>query len=598
MNRAQRRTVVCGALAILLLAPRSARAQDDVVLRAMRDELARSMQQLQLEKLEKPYFIAYRVQEKNTADVTASFGALIASSTLRQRFLEVEVRVGSTKLDNTNFLSMSFLSRGGLTGGFGGMALLPLEGSYKELRRQLWLATDSTYKKALEDLSRKRAALQNKTSTEEIADFSPQRPATTQEAKAPAKIDVVALETLARGLSAVFNKSPNIFTDSAHVTMEQTYTRYVNSEGTTFTRDNPLASVVLLAETQAGDGAPLRDFLTAYGHSLADLPSSSDLENRARAMGEGLEKLRSATLLVHYNGPVLFEGQAAAELFSQVIGPAVLALRRPVSDAPQFEMLSSQMENPFQDRIGGHVLPDFLSVADDPNLRQYQNNPLLGGSHVDDDGVPTQRTVLVMNGTLKTMLATRDPIAGIAHSTGSHHGVGAAPSNLLVTVTQGLSDQALKAKLIGLVRQREIPFGMVVERLANPLVGDPQEMMASLIGSLMQGQTGGPARVAVVARKVFPDGHEELVRNVAIDGLSTVSFKDVVAASTSSMVYSTPFLSMRNSVFSIFAGSSPAEAAPPMVSFVVPSMLFDDVTLKRSMKELPNPPISPRPVGD
>ena len=599
MNPTRRRNAVFGALLFLLLAGGAARAQDDVVLRAMRDELARSMQQLQLEKLEKPYFIAYRVQEKNSTDVKASFGALLSSASTRHRFLTVEVRVGSPKLDNTNFLSMSFLNRGGLVGGFGGTSQLPLEDNYKELRRQLWLATDSAYKKALEDLSRKRAALQNKTGAEEIPDFSPQQPATVTEAQTPAKIDVAQLETLARSLSAVFKGSPAIFSDSAHVMMEQTYTRYVNSEGATFTRNTPMASVVLLAGTQAAEGAPLRDFLAAYGHSFNDLPSARDLESRARAMGQRLEKLRSATLVDHYNGPVLFEGQAAAELFSQVIAPALLAARRPVSDVPQFELLSGSLENPYQDRLGGRVLPDFLSVADDPTLSRYRDEPLLGASRVDDDGVPTRRTVLVENGTLKTLLATRDPIAGVAQSTGSRRGGTVAPSNLLVTVTQGLGEEAMKAKLLSIVQQRGKPFGIVVERLASPMAAEAQDMMMSLMSSLMPGQGGeGGTRLTLVAYKVFPDGHEELVRNVAIDGVTAASFKEIVAASVNSLVYSTPFLSMKNSMFSIFAGGSPAETAPPLVSLVVPSLLFDDVTLKRPMQEIPKLPLSSRPVGD
>jgi len=585
--------------AFCLLFSELARAQDDVVLRAMRDELARSMQELQLEKLEKPYFIAYRVQEKNAADVMASFGAVLASASNRNRFLTVEVRVGSPKLDNTNFLSMSFLNRGGLAGGFGGASQLPLGDNYKELRRQLWLATDSAYKKALEDLSRKRAALQNKTGAEEIPDFSAQGPAAITEAQTPAKIDVAQLETLTRSLSAVFKGSPAIFTDSAHVMMEQTYTRYVNSEGTTFTCNTPVASVVLLAGTQAADGAPLRDFLAAYGHSIDDLPSPRVLESRALAMEQRLEKLRSATLVDHYNGPVLFAGQAAAELFSQVIAPAFLAGRLPLSDAPQFGLFSASLENPYQDRLGGRVLPDFLSVADDPTLNRYQDEPLLGARRVDDDGVPTRRTVLVENGTLKTLLATRDPIAGVTQSTGSRRGGTVAPSNLLVTVTQGLPEEAIKARLLSIVQQRGKPFGIVVERLANPMAGEAQDVMMSLMGSVMPGQGGeGPTRLALVAYKVFPDGHEELVRNVAIDGVTAASFKDVVAASASSLVYSTPFLSMRNSMFSIFAGGSPVEAVAPLVSFVVPSLLFDDVTLKRPMKEIPKLPLSSRPVGD
>ena len=44
--------------AALLLGSAPAFAADDDVMRAMRDELARSMRKLQLENLEKPYFVA------------------------------------------------------------------------------------------------------------------------------------------------------------------------------------------------------------------------------------------------------------------------------------------------------------------------------------------------------------------------------------------------------------------------------------------------------------------------------------------------------------------------------------------------------------
>jgi len=540
------------------------------------------------------------VTEMNSAEARASFGALLLSSSVRNRFLAVEVRVGSPKFDNSHFLSMSFLNRGGLTGGFGGTSLLPLEDNYRELRRQLWLATDSAYKKALEDLSRKRAALQNKTSTEDIPDFSQEKPATVTEARASAKIDLGQLESLARSLSRVFKGSPTIFSDSADMTMARAYTRYVNSEGTIFTLNKSVAGAVLNAETQADDGAPLADFLAAYAPSIEGLPSERNLESHALSMGQRLEKLRAAPVLDHYNGPVLFEGQAAAELFSQVIAPALLSVRLPVSDMPQFGLISANQGNPYQDRLGGRVLPDFLSVVDDPTLSRYQDEPLLGSRRVDDDGVPTRRTVLVENGTLKTLLATRDPVAGVTQSTGSRRGGTIAPSNLIVTATQGLRDEEMKAKLLSLVKQRGKTFGIVVERLANPMASEPQDMLMSLMSSMMPGQGGeGPSRPVVVAYKVFPDGHEELVRNVAVDGVTTSSFKDVVAASATSLVYSTPFASMVHSMFSLISVfGPPSETRAPIVSFVVPSLLLDDVTLKFPIKEIPKLPLSTRPVGD
>src|SRR3954451_14766114 len=94
--------------ALLSLAP--ALAAEDGVMKAMRDELARSMKKLQLETLQKPYFIAYRELEQDTCAATASFGALVTAACNppepgrpRSRNMSVEVRVGDYARDNTNF---------------------------------------------------------------------------------------------------------------------------------------------------------------------------------------------------------------------------------------------------------------------------------------------------------------------------------------------------------------------------------------------------------------------------------------------------------------------------------------------------------------
>src|SRR5208283_4161808 len=140
-------------------------AQDDVVMKAMRDEMARSMHQLTLENLAKPYFIAYRVVDSDSASVAASFGALNHSKRNHYRMLAVEVRAGDYKLDNSHFFFFN-MDQGTSMQTFNGVTLLTVEDDYKELRRQLWLATDSTYKKAVEDLSKKQATLQNRTRTD------------------------------------------------------------------------------------------------------------------------------------------------------------------------------------------------------------------------------------------------------------------------------------------------------------------------------------------------------------------------------------------------------------------------------------------------
>ena len=100
---------VFGGLGIFLLAamalPAPALAADDVVMKAMRDELDRSMKQLQLEQLEKPYFISYHVQDRTSLDTSATFGALLSGGLSRARYLTVQVRVGDYQRDNSNFMT-------------------------------------------------------------------------------------------------------------------------------------------------------------------------------------------------------------------------------------------------------------------------------------------------------------------------------------------------------------------------------------------------------------------------------------------------------------------------------------------------------------
>src|SRR5215469_708350 len=132
-------------VAFLLVCIASATAQqaDDAIMRAMKDELSRSIRQLQLQQMEKPYFLAYRMQDISEKEVSAMLGSLTSSSgiPIRRRLLGVELRVGDYSLDNTNFFSMQRL-RNGPAGMLGGMEQATLDDNYEQVRREFWLATD------------------------------------------------------------------------------------------------------------------------------------------------------------------------------------------------------------------------------------------------------------------------------------------------------------------------------------------------------------------------------------------------------------------------------------------------------------------------
>jgi predicted Zn-dependent protease len=571
-----------------------AQAQQDAVMKAMQDELGRSMSQLRMAAMEKPYFLGYRLDDLDDTTVAASLGSVTQNQAIHRRLLGVELRVGDYALDNSNF--MSFRTFGaGMSRMFSAMAEVPLDDNYLVLRRQLWLATDTEYKKALEDLSTKRAALQNRTRAEALDDFSRAQPSQMEEPAVAAKLDVASAEQFARELSALFRDMPQMLTSAVTLESHNTFTRYVNSEGTMFTRPQLLLRLEVRARTQAADGQPLEDTLEFFGRTLADLPAKETIAAQIREMGTRLAKLRDARFAERYNGPVLFEGEAAAEVFAQVFAPGLIAQRMPTSDNPQFEMAMEQLTrqmggSSFLERIGGRVLPESVDVVDDPLLRQFEGAKLAGSYKVDDEGVPARATRLVEKGMLKTLLATRTPVPTIAHSTGNRRGSGPAPSNLIVTSDKTASDSELRQELLRRARLCGRDYGIVVRRVG----GGGLDAFARL--QAFGPRENAPSTTLLAVYKLFPDGHEELVRGAEVADLTAAAFRDIVGVGDKPVVYSDQFTPRGGALLSM--GLISIVGGPPVVSYVVPSLLFEEIAVKKTAGPFPQPPASPSPLGE
>ncbi len=575
----------CATLSIVtcLALVASAAAADSVdpglLEQALRDELERSMAELKLEELERPYYIAYQVQDVHTASAEASLGSLVASNSGHRRSLIVEVRVGSYEFDNTNFVAGPQF--GGSQLSFRGPAPLPLGDDYREIRRQVWLATDAAYKSALEDLARKKSALENKTRTEELPDFTPAEP---HDFRDPTPLEAPDPEAdLVAELSARL-KAPEVFTSRVRYRASAVRTLYLDSEGTSYTRVVADVELSAVAATQAEDGMWLDDSMAFYGRRLEDLPEASAMGERLEAMAERLSDLRSAQLIDLYNGPVLFEPAAAAELFAQAFVPKLLARRRPVAgDERLAMMLERNDDEDFKDRLGARVLPRFLSAVDDPTASELDGQPLFGGFPVDDEGTLTAATSLIERGYLKTLLTDRTPVKGAEGSTGNRRAGGVAPSNLIFRVERGgFSDEELREELMTLVADRGAEFAILVRRLTNP------EFTALHRSSRGRGRASGTSVVA--AFQVYPDGREVLLRNVEISGLDARSFRDIVAASAASHVIHRPFRPVNPDPF---AGRYYREI--PLISLATPAVLFEELTLKKPSREVPQLPAVPKP---
>ena len=573
-------------------------AADDVVARAMHDELERSMQKLQLENLQKPYFIAYRIVESETCTVSASFGALVINyctpptEDRHGRQLGVEVRVGDYTRDNTNFYAFRMQASGVVRTISG--AQIPMDDNYDEIRRELWLATDSAYKEALDVYAKKKAALENRTRTGDAPDFSKETALKdTQDApKLNWKPEQIVNDV--KALSAIFRSTPGIADSEVKFTGSNSFVRYENSEGTTFTRRESLATYQASANTQAVDGMPLSDCEVVHSRTTTGIPSKEEMANRVKSLAARLEKLRAASTIDRYTGPVLFEGQAAGELVAQALGNGIYGLPRLVVDDSRFESVFASDRGSFADKVGGKVLPESFSLIDDATLRTFAGKLLLGGYNVDEDGVKARANVLVEKGVMKQLLRSRALIPNTTASTASRRaGTGASPSNLILNTDKPVSAEQIRTELINLVKARGKEYGIIVRRVAN----------WSLAASLNRGRmviitsSGADAveiEPIIEAYKIFPDGREELVRNLKVTGLTLASFKDITAATDANVVYSAPFRAKRMAP----SRGMPFVMGQLLVSVVTPSLLFDDMTLQKPTGEVPNLPFTKHPYFD
>ncbi len=556
-------------------------AQDnDTILRAMRDELKRSLT-IKFENLEKPYYIEYSLDDATTFSAVASVGGLISASPSRFRSPSVHVRVGSYNFDNTNYVGSGFGVRVDMSP--------PLDDSYSVLRRYLWLATDSSYKSAVQTIARKRSALKNVTQSEVIPDFSQAKPIRRIEPLRTEPFDQEVWIGKTKALSAVAAKFPGLTNSLVEFQAIRNVHYLVTSEGSEVRTPENIMYVRGKASAQAPDGMLMRDSVMVHALEFGQMPSDADMSREIAVMAENVVALTKAPIEESYNGPILFEAQAAAQLFAQVLGRNLALTRKPVTEPGRpGGFPSSELEG----RIGARILPEWMDVVDDPTQREWRGRPLFGRYSVDMEGIAPEPLTLVEKGVLKNFLLTRRPVKSYRASNGRARMPGnfgantAAFGNLFIKVSESVAPAALKIQMLEICQTRGKPYGIIVRKLDFPSSASFDEARRIL------GQATGssqPVSLPLLVYRVYPDGREELVRGTRFKGLNARSLKDILAASNESYLFE--FLDNPAPFAIMGAGSSISETA-----VIAPSVLIDDLELQKIEQEYPKLPIVPAPV--
>lgn len=530
----------------------------EILFTAMQKELIRSINKLQMEHQEKPYFISYNVVEDTTLTISATLGNINSSecSTTRQAY--VEVRVGSYEKDNT-------ISDGeaGISGN------IPITDDEISIRHVLWLLTDKAYKMALENFLYKKAKAayeMDPWADERVPDFSKDTVdiSTCQFVKVMIEDSTkVKWERNMKCFSSIFKKYPEVLSSSVSFSKIIKSRYYINSEGDMIYSTYTACYIHSYATMKCIDGSLISNFRFFAGETEEDLPKDEKVSLEIESMVGELLKLRTAEKIEQCTCPVIFQGFAACVFFKNLLTEHLLGVREK----------SEKGELLLEAKINRKIMPNFITIVDNPRLKYFMGKKLFGGYEYDDEGVKSEEVILVENGVLKNFLTTRTPIKSIWKSNG-HARCRAGwesprpyVSNFIITTSKGLSLKELKKKMLEICRQGKKDFGLIVCSMFR---------------------TSKPILVYKVDAKT---GRETLVRNIDNFGSTLSPFEKLINSEATfplSLLEKIVACGDDYNVCSYDLNTVPA-------SFVAPSVLVSEIEVNPLTKIPKKAPILPAP---
>jgi TldD protein len=561
LNRVLLALTCCLVLSPLMVSSSRGAPQKVDLLNVMQEELNRSMDELSRTGERAPYFISYRIVETRSTNVQASFGALVSTASDSVWLLNVNVHVGSYQLDNYHPLRGDY-SR------FFQMPTFVSSDDADAIKSVLWQETDKKYKEAVEGLIKVQSDKAVKTAEENPSDdLSQEKPLVFKSNLGPLVVNTTEWEKRLKKYSSILKDYPFVLDSDVSLSVRAVTKYLVNSEGSRIQDSQNYVRLSIDMEARADDGMNLRQFERYDSRQFSGLPTDGVVVAKIRELAEILGKMRTAPVVEPYAGPAILSGRASGVFFHEIFGHRIEGFRQKDETEGQT----------FARKVGQQILPDFLSVVDDPTMARMGNTDLNGYYKVDDEGVAAQKVTVVENGVLKNFLMSRSPFQSFNKSNG--HGraqEGRNPvsrqGNLIVKSTKVVPHDKLREMLIEECKKQNKAFGLVVQEVEGGF---------TMTGRFMPNAFNVSP---VLVYRVYVDGRpDEIVRGVDLIGTPLTPFGKIVAAGDDDAV---------------FNGYCGAESGMVPVSAVSPSLLVSEIEVQKKAKSTTKPPILPPPDRD
>lgn len=492
--------------------------EDDIVLKAMKSEMLRTMNKLRLDDLKKPYFVSYYVVDSTSYYISASFGDIKNENFSVNRYGKADIRIGAKTFDNSHYIGSNFSDYGPFSGS------LPIENDYDSIRRALWLLSDGAYKDSLQKYSQKDSYRQKRNIKEIYGDMTDEKVQTYIEMpKKPESFDFKDYCGKIKELSNLFRKYPDLKSSDISFSRSLSAKRFINSEGSFYKTHSREVVISVSLKTQNKDG------YTVLGNKgfIYEKPSDIDFSGLRKDIEKMAKDYSIAAFpenIDFYVGPAIFEGEAASEFFNQLFVKNISFA--PAPWAEQDNYLKYYYEIPkLTDKIGMRIFPPFISAYDNPLEEEYQGAFLTGNYKIDGEGISPEKLELVKKGKLRNIYLSGTPYKEFKKSNGharmsSDSFPSAGAGNVFITSKKKVPYDKLKKKLIQMGNELELDYVVIIKTIES--------------SKSSQKYLGNP----VLAYKLDLKTKTELPLNIVeFEGITLRALRDIVLTSDKSEVY-------------------------------------------------------------
>ncbi|MDO5572143.1 MAG: metallopeptidase TldD-related protein [Bacteroidales bacterium] len=521
--------------------------EDEKLISVIKDEMQRNMDVLSKQEIP-AYYLSIRITQAKTIDIRCKSGAKISQNKQNDLNFCITMRVGSKEKDNTHvdYMNKTFFN------------VLPIEFNEEAIRTTLWQTIDNLYKTAKTSYQQMQTNLATRSiELEKANDFTDEEVSFYYEK--PNGFDlktynIQPVENLISKINVIVEANDDVIDNALNCSLRDEREIFIDTEGSQVCQNHQFFQLISSIYALCDDGMIVNQYRSFCSPDLNKLPDENEVDKQIKEMSENISKTKRAPIADSYNGPIILSGQAAGVFFHEFLGHRIEATR----------MRSSNDGQTFKKKLGQEVLSDKISVVFDPNIKDFNGKPLIGGYVYDNEGVKGQRVEVIKDGILKGFLTNRTPIEGFPKSNG--HGRGfyrsstvARQSNMFISSPNAKSAKELREDFINLLKKENKEYGYLIKEISG---GVTQTSAYS---------TNSFNINPLLTYKIYADGRQdEIVRGLNIIGTPLNAMSKISSCGND---------------YEIFNGICGAETGSVLVSSVSPSIIVSSMETQKSVNQ-------------